>query len=74
MNKHHHFVFVRNLEHVEWFHRLFLCPYFDDTALWLEKYNRNFEDLTAIKASNTLKMTGRVFSDMHITHFLLCMV
>ena len=58
MNKRHHFVFVRNLEHVEWFHGLFLCPYFDDTALWSEKYNWNFEDLTAIKASNILKMTG----------------
>ena len=50
MNKHRHFV--------EWFHRLFLCPDFDDTALWSEKYNWNFEDLTAIKASNILKMTG----------------
>ena len=74
MKNHCHFVFVRNLEHVEWFQGLFLCPYFDDTALCSEKYNQNFQDLTEIIASNILKMTGRVFSDMHITHFLLCMV
>ena len=74
MNKHRHFVLVWNLEHVEWFHGLFLCQYFDDTALCAEKYNRNFQDLTAIIASNILKMTGQVFSDMHIIHSLLCMV
>ena len=74
MNKRHHFVLVWNLEHVKWFHGLFLCPYFDDTALCSEKYNQNFQELTAIIASNILKMTGRVFSDIHITHSLFCMV